>query len=276
MLLVQLHASGIFLAVGTVVVLSISRMLHPRGVILGLKVHLGGVLLGLLLGLIPLLPYINYQIKTGCEDCNNYSSYRAGEAQVAPTFDSKAFLRPFQFINGSGWDNTLGSLGYRDFLEQYPLARIINFIFLLEFLLLPVGVFYLCSPRRSQSPPSRWILVGLAVLIPIIYFLTKTPAHLYYFLIISPISILIYAIGIIHLGGAKAHLRGVSIAVISIIIIINIIFEISFYKYLTDNPMVPGDYGATFKVAKEMAEERGLNGLERAEFWINLFNSSGS
>ncbi len=264
LLLAQLHASGVFLTITVIIIITCITVIQRT------KVNFKYALLGLILGLIPLLPYINYQIKTGCEDCRNYSAYQEGEAAAVPFFDGNAFLRPFQFVNGAGWDNVLGNDGFRDFKERNPLVGMFNFVFLIEFLLLPVGVFYIWKQRREW-----WSLVGLLILIPVIYFLTKTPSHLYYFLIISPITILIYTFGIFYLGG-KAHLEGVrahlpGVTLIAIIIIINIIFEIMFYKYLSETKVIPGDYGATFSVVKEMAGER--RGLERAEYWVGLFSN---
>ena len=290
-LLAQLHASGVFLIIATVIVLFFSYVIPAKAGIQSmesrskvdpvlrrddkLKLNFKFALFGLFLGLIPLLPYINYQIRTGCEDCRNYSAYQEGEAAAMPIFDENAFLRPFQFINGSGWDNTLGDEGFRDFKESYPIAGLFNFIFLLEFLLLPVGLFYIFKHKKEHR-----FLIAFLLLIPVLYFITKTPSHLYYFLIISPITILIYTFGIFHLRGEKMrlHLGGV---ILGIIITINIIFELMFYSYLSETKVISGDYqqavssfggyGATYGVVKEMVGEK--QGLERAEFFVNLFNS---
>ncbi len=263
MLLAQLHASGIFLAVGTVIVLAIAH-LRGRVHLEGVRAHLPGVIAGLVLGLIPLLPYLGYQIQNGCPDCQAFLAYQAGEAITAvPTFDPNAFLRPFQFINGSGFQNALGEEVYRQFLENYPLIGFFNYVFLLQFLLLPIGAFYLYRFRIKSGMTA----VGTLLLVSLLVFISKTPAHLYYFLIISPISILIYSLGISVL---RSHL--IQGATLVIIMVINIIFTFSLYKFL-------GDFGVSYGVIKQLSEEKLIQfkdrpdyNLIRAEYWVNLFN----
>ncbi|MBI2017788.1 glycosyltransferase family 39 protein [Candidatus Daviesbacteria bacterium] len=266
-LLAQLHVSGLFLAAAIVITVLARRV----------KINWKAALLGLSLSLIPLLPYIAYQFQTSCEDCQAYLTYQSGEALGAlPFFDSNSFLRPFQFINGSGFQNALGEEGYRDFLDKYPFINILNLIFLLEFGLFILGVIFLCSPvspRGSQSPPPRWLLI-LIFVVPLLVFITRTPGHLYYFLIVSPISILVYALSLahlrklLHLEGVRAHLPGV--ITLAVIIVINIIFNFSFYKFLGEEKIIPGDYGAIYSITKEMAEEKNMR---IGEYVISLYNN---
>lgn len=249
-LLIQLHASGIFLGLASIIIITIITVIQKT------KINFKFALLGLCLSLIPLSPYLIYQLQNNCPDCQAFLTYQSGETVSAePVFDSNAFIRPFQLINGTGFQNALGEEGYRQFLDQNQVIGVFNYIFLLQFCLLPVGIFYL---YRFRVRPGMTV-VGILFLVPLLVFLTKTAAHLYYFLILSPIVILIYSLGITHPWGVKAHFRGVLImSVIAVIIVINIIFNLAFFDYLTQIGSIPGDYGSTYKIIKQQAETRGM------------------
>lgn len=251
-LLAQLHASGIFLGVTTIIIVGVNR----------LRINWKFALVGLILSLLPLLPYLGYQLQNNCPDCQAFLSYQEGEALVTPFFDGNNFLRPFQFINGSSWMTILGEEGYQDFLTKYPFIKIFEFIFLFEFLLLFLGVFIILKEKRQL-----WWLAGFLVLMPTLYFLTKTPGHLYYFVIVSPIVILIYTLGL-----ELFRKRWIPISLGITMLLVNIIFEISFYQFLSEQRVIRGDYGATFGVIKELTEQQGLTGQDKTFYWVNLFN----
>ena len=245
-LLTQLHTSGLFLVLPSAIAIIATRV----------KINWKYVLIGLALSIVPILPYVAFQLQNGCPDCQAFFTYQKGEALTAiPFFDTNAFLRPFQFINGSGFQNVLGEDGYRDFLDQYPWLGLFNIIFLLEFGLFVLGLVFLI-------PRSR-IVLAILIGVPLLIFISRTPAHLYYFLIVSPISILAYALGtvplgkLLHLEGVRAHLPGV--IVIATIISVNIIFMLMFYQFLDKRGQIQGDYGSIYRVTEQKAVEKGMN-----------------
>ncbi len=275
-LLSQLHASGIFLsvAVGLTMLLYVilgrsssddSRIDSGRA---RMTINWKYAILGLLVSLIPLLPYISYQARTGCADCKALSTYQQGGALLTPFFDSNAFLRPFQFIGGTSFDGALGTEGYQAFVQAYPFIGTLSFVSFFSFLLLPLGIIYILQKKRELL-----FLPCMLMLVTLIYFFTQTAGYLYYFLIISPITMLIYTLGIVHLGGVlgkgSATIRGViTITIITVIIVINIIFEFSLYQYLSIVKVVPGDYGPIYSVTKQRA---GQKGLPVEEYTISLY-----
>lgn len=255
-LLAQLHASGLFLAVATVITVLVMRI----------KINWKSALLGLIISLIPLLPYIAFQFQTGCGDCQAFFNYR-DEAKV---FDANVFLRPFELISGSSFAVVAG--------EDQTFVKVFNMIFLLEFILAILGIIYIIRKERKYL----WLLIFLGV-VPLLYLITQTPAHMYYFVIVMPIMIIIYTLGIVHLGGVLANrsatIRGVLLAVV---IIINIIFEIFFYKFLWEKQNIEGDFGPIYKLTRQKVDTRLQNvrdhpdyELIKAESFVREFLAPG-
>lgn len=254
MLLAQLHASGIFLGLASIIVITIITVITKT------RINFKFALLGFLISLIPLIPYLIYQLQNNCPDCQAYVTYQQGEALGAvPFFDPNSFLRPFQFIGGSGFQNALGEEGLGDFVEKYPLIGVINFVFLLEFIIFILGIVFLIKQKR-------YVLLGILGLAAILIFITRTPGYLYYFLIVSPILILIYSLGIILISQKMGRIGLISL--IGLILLSNIVFTFSFYKYLSETKIVPGDYGQIYSLLKEQAQEKGMR-VE--EFVISLY-----
>lgn len=256
-LIVQLHVSGLFLAAGIVAMLI---ALHLQGV----RAQLGSVLIGLAVSLVPLLPYVAYQFQNNCPDCSAFSNYQ----NEIKTFDSNVFVRPFQLIGGSSFQIILGD-DYQEFSGKFPVINIFNYLFLLEFLLAIIGAVYIFKHKMYF-----WAVIP--ILVTSLYFITQTSAVMHYFVILIPIMILFYALGITQFF----HPRGVlAITVITFIIIINIIFELSFYNFLSEKQNISGDYGPVFKLSAQQAEEKLTQFKERSdyeliksEYWVNLFN----
>lgn len=254
----QLHASGIFLMATTIGVMLISRV----------NISWKYALLGLFISLIPFLPYLTYQISTGCEDCRNIFNYQSESKQT----DINVFLRPFQFIGGSSFDLVLGE-DYSLFTDHFPAVNFFNIVFLLEFILGILGVIYFLK-HKTYTAVHKLYLLGVAAVVPLLYLITQTPAHLYYFIILSPIMIVVYALGIASLR------RAFSITIVTIIIIINIIFEASFYSFLSQKQNIQGDFGPIYRLTKQEAEEKLIKykdskdyELVKSEYYVNLFNN---
>lgn len=260
-LLAQLHASGIFITVITFIIVITFITLKRQ-----LKFNWKAALLGLIVSLIPLLPYIAYQFQTGCEDCQNFFSYR----EEVKAFDINVFLRPFQLINGSSFQILLGD-DYENFLQEFSFVKVFNLIFLAEFVLGILGIVYIIKKERRYS----FLLIYLGA-VPLLYLITQTPAHMHYFIILSPIMILIYILGL-----RWFKKPWINITIITIIIFINVIFTLLFYQFLDQKQNIQGDYGPIYRVTEKQAEEKLVQykgnpdyQLIRAEWYVNLFSQN--
>ncbi len=261
-LLGQLHASGWFLSVAVAVSILIFRI----------KVNFKMLLIGLVIGLIPLIPYIWYQISSDpfCPDCQTLFSYQ-GEAKE---FDGINFLRPFEFINGSSFQQVLGN-DYQNFLDDNPIVKPMVLIFLLEFIGVIAGVWFIIKYKRQSL-----FLVVLLAIIPVLYLVTRTPAIMHYFIILSIVMILIDALSLDWLFVTASNLKYLGWGIFGFVVLMNILFEASFYSFLSKKQSIAGDYGSVFRITSQATDEK-LAGqkdnpdyqLIKSEYFVNLFNS---
>ena len=248
-LMAQLHASGMFLAVAAFVGLLVLRV----------KMNWKFALLGLMVSLITYLPYVAYQIQNSCPDCQTFVSYQSEEVGV----DGNVFLRPFQLLGGSSFEIVLGS-DFQLFADSYPLIRIINMFFLVVILGMFAGIGYLIKGYKRKEYLFLLIVSGVVTLL---YFITKTPAHMHYFLIVLPIMILIFSVGLSRLGGKRFWIPACAGMTV---VIVNIFFMMTFYEFLSLKKDINGDYGTIYSLSKEQAQERNMK-IE--EYVIYLYNN---
>ncbi len=234
-LLMQLHGSGLFLAVATVVIL----------IMLRIRINVRKALIGILIGLIPVIPYILFQISSypTCPDCAAFLKYQ----HSFRSFDFTNFLRPFQTVGGLGYHFVLGK-SYAEFIAVYPLVNLLKYVFTSAILVILAVILFISVKKR------RFLyLVIYFMAIPLLYFITKTSAYMHYFVIIIPVSVLLFAISInavYSLVRSKFLKIGV-IAYFLLFVASNIAFLISFYQFLEFKKQIEGDYGQIYSVTRE-------------------------
>lgn len=233
-LLVQLHGSGFFLLVGTILILLIMRI----------KNNLKSAAYGVLIGLIPAIPYFLFQINAypPCPDCEAFFKYQ----QSFRIFDFNNFLRPFQIIGGLGYHFILGK-SYADFTHAFPVINLLKYVFASGFLIILAGIFFIIARSRKYL----YLVIYFAV-IPFLYFITKTTAYMHYFVIIIPVSILLFAI---VLGNVYSLLRNkfLKISVLAYFLFFlssNIIFLFFFYNFIAAKKQIEGDYGPVYSLTR--------------------------
>lgn len=237
MLLIQLHGSGFFLFAVTVFILLILRI----------KINIKNAALGLLIGLIPSIPYIFFQITSfpSCPDCEAMIKYQ----QSFRAFDFNNLLRPFQIISGLGYHFTLGK-SYGDFITMYPIVNILKYIFASGFLFILLGILFIIFKRKYL-----FILIYF-VSVPFLYLITKTPAYMHYFVIIIPVSVLLFAISISSLLSLLQNkfFKMFIVTYFLLFIVANIIFTNSFYTFVKIKKHIEGDYGPMYFFTKSFIE----------------------
>lgn len=237
-LLVQLHASGFFLLVTTILVL----------IILRIRFNVWQALVGILIGLIPAIPYLVFQLTSVpvCTDCEAFFKYQ----NLPRTFDIYNLVRPFQLMNGQGYHFTLGE-SFDSFVSFFPFLAILKYFFLSSFLVPLAGVVFILTKKRNY-----FFLILYLVFIPLLYFVTRTIAYMHYFVILIPFIVVLYAIsfsGFYNL--VKMKLFKILIILVFIIFIsANIIFLYSLNQFLSFNKTIKGDYGPIFSLTKQSVE----------------------
>lgn len=239
-LLIQLHASGLFLAVATVIVFFILRV----------KINFWQMLIGIVLGLIPAIPYIVFQLTANpsCPDCEAFVKYQQSEH----SFDIYSLIRPFQLMNGQGYHFVLGN-NYADFIFFFPFLNTLKYFFLSSFLIPLAGIFFILTKKRNYL-----FLILYLIIIPLLYFVTRTTPYMHYFVLLIPIVATIYAIsfsGFYYLAKTRL-LKIVIVLIFSCFVASNIIFLYSFYQYLSFSKIINGDYGPIFSYTQELKNKK--------------------
>jgi len=242
-LLIQLHGSGLFLFTVTILILLILRI----------RVSFKSVILGILIGLIPILPYVFFQISSYplCPDCEAFLKYQ----QSFRAFDFNNFLRPFQIISGLGFYFVLGKT-YADFIAIFPLINLLKYIFASGFLTTLMGILFVVTKKQKYL-----FLVIYFITLPFLFFITKTPAYMHYFVIIIPMSMLLFAIFISSAYSAvrSRFLKASIIAYFLLFLVSNITFTFFFYSFLGSKKFIEGDYGPIYSLTKDFIEKETSN-----------------
>lgn len=241
-LLFQQHFSGFYFLILTPFILAICKI----------KFSFKYAFIGLVLGLIPALPYISYNLSSTpiCIDCRAFFSFQ----NEIKTFDYSNFIRPSQILTGLFFEDALGN-NMPEFLSIYPLLNLFNKIFLLEFILPILGAFYILKFHKKY----RFILFYL--FIPFIYFLTKNPARMYYFIVLMPVMLILFGSAFQLFFKLTKNIIVKILIIILLILIIgsNLLFEFYFYQYLTNKKIIDGNYGTIYSVTKNYVESQIKN-----------------
>lgn len=238
-LLCQQHFSGFYLLILTPMILIICKI----------KFSFKYAFIGFLLGLIPALSYISYNLSSTpfCVDCQAFLSFQ-GEVR---SFDLNNFMRPSQILTGLYFEDALGN-NMAEFIHQNSLLNVVNFIFLLEFILPLFGIFYILKYHRKYS----FILFYL--FIPLIYFLTKNPARMYYFIVVVPSMLILFGSAFqLFFRFAKNLFAKISVIILLVIMIgSNLFFVYSFYQFLNFKKVIDGNFGPIYPVTKIYVESQ--------------------
>lgn len=242
-LLIQLHGSGIFLFLTTILVLVVSKI----------RFSVKKATAGFLIGLIPALPYLIFQVTAYplCPDCEALLKYQ----QAFRVFDLNNFVRPFQVIGGLGYHFVLGN-DYADFIAVSPLVDILKYIFASGFLITAIGILAIVFKKRKYL-----FLVIYFLFVPILYFITKTPAYMHYFVIIIPITSLIFAISVTTAYDFISNklFKIMILGYFLLFIVSNILFLCFFYRFIGFKKQINGDYGPIYSLTKSFIDKETSN-----------------
>ncbi len=237
-LLIQLHGSGLFLLAITILILIVLRV----------KLNLKSAAAGILIGLISAIPYVFFQFNSFplCPDCEAFLKYQ----NSIRIFDFNNFLRPFQIISGLGYHFILGK-SYNDFTNAYPLVNLLKYVFALGFLAIISGLFLIIKKREYL------FLAIYFVSFPILYLITRTPAYMHYFVIIIPVSVLLFAISIasVYSYAQGRFLKSIVIMGFSVFLVSNILFLYFFNNFLEIERNIEGDYGPIYSLTQSFIEK---------------------
>ncbi len=196
------------------------------------------IILGLFVGLLPIIPYIIFEINNNCPDCKSFIESRA---RLTTNFSPQLLLKPFQITGISGFDFLIGNK-----FTNLTKINLISKILLLFYPLLISGVFLFYKENKKYR-----VFVYATFLTPIFYFLLRIENLMHYFIILLPIIYLIVGYLFSFLTTHKIkYVRSLGYSLFFVVIICYTALNIQLFVYLSRNTNIEGDYGSIFSYTK--------------------------
>lgn len=202
-----------------------------------IKLNLKYILIGGLLGLIPLLPYLGYEIKSGYPDIKAAFS---SQNKLGSKRSLSLFLRPLE-ITGQGYINFELGPNLDTLIKKFPLMKEVRMIFYFEYILIMVGAF-ICVKKLK---PLRFLSIP-TIILPLLYFLLKIEPFMHYYIIILPILFIFLGVSFEFLFNQKNKLLGfISLVLFLSLVSSSFYFDFSFFSLLKSQGSLQGDYGSS-------------------------------
>ncbi len=228
LLLIQIHHSVLFFILPLTLVMILYKI----------KISYKFLILGILIGLIPTLHYIYYQLTSGCFDCRMFLT--SGQ-RVADQANLLLFIRPFQILNQGNFFAVLGEdIIY--FSQKFPIAYFFKQLYYLEYILLPIGAFLFYKLFKKTG-----FIVLPIISLPLIYAFFKLEPHIHYYLIIAPFLFLFLGISFYYLLSNKnKFIKYLSAFLFLTLIIFSLYYNFAFYQTIRNQENISGDYGLIY------------------------------
>ncbi len=228
LLLLQIHQANLFF------LLPLSVFLYFKKPVFSKK----SALIGLLIGALPILPFLLFQLQQGCPDCSAVLSVSNRLSDNNPLI---LFLRPLQIINQGNFYSLMGD-DMLPFSLQYPIIFSLRRLLYLEYLLLPIGFFLYWKRQKPLRP-----LLYAALILPVLYLLARIEPLLHYFIILMPLLFLFLGTVFSELLKRKNVLvKTASLIICMGFIVTSFLFDHAFFRFLAERKGLKGDYGTSF------------------------------
>lgn len=221
--LIQLHQISILFV-------SILLLLLIRSV----RINFKYLLIGGILGTIPLLPFLNYEIKNGSPDLRAIFS---SQQRLSSNRSLSLFLRPLQITGQGNFSFILGN-DLDTFVKKFNLIDKLRRLFYAEYILIILGIL-LCVKKLKSSR----LLAYSAISLPFLYFLLKIDSFMHYYIIILPLLFLFLGISFEFLFKKNKLFIFLFLA----LIISSIAFNFAFFQLLKEKGNLRGDYGDSLR-----------------------------
>ncbi|MEX2012938.1 MAG: glycosyltransferase family 39 protein [Candidatus Levyibacteriota bacterium] len=237
LVLVQLHpVSAVFILITSVFMLKKTRL------------NLKYAIYGILIGILPLIPYAAYEIQNGCPNC---SAFLQSRNKLSPEFSIQTFMRPFQILGVGDFRFILGD-DTLTFAEKFPFAYKAREVLYSEYLMLPFGILIYIIKNKQLS------FLGTAVILTtILYFFLKIETFMHYYIILMPLLFLFLASAFSYfLRSKNFFVKMGALLLLTAILASSVSFNRAFFELLRINGGTSGDYGAAYISSDKEARVR--------------------
>jgi len=236
--LIQLYHPTIFFVFLTTVFLLTQKV----------KIHFRYVGIGIILGIIPLMPYLSYAIQNSCEGC---SAFLKIKEKLSVQYSVEMFLRPLQAVGQGHFQFILGN-DMVTFAAKYPFIYEFRKLLYIPYLLLPVGMIIFWKKYTKFR-----FFVYATISTPVVYFFIRLEPFMHYFAVIFPILFIFLGVVLAGLFSIKNLFVKFFTSLLFIIIVATLFsFNTAFFDLLKDQKSLAGDYGTSFSQLEKSTKDR--------------------
>lgn len=236
--LMQLHQI-IFIFIGTLSFFMIFQKV---------KIDIKYILIGTIIGIIPLLPFVFFEIKNNCPDCK---SIIASRNRLSSQRSLNLFFQPLQIASQGNFRFILGN-DTLVFSQKFPFVERLRKIFYFEYFLIPLGIFLFIKKFSKLRA-----LAYCSILLPTTYYFLKIEPFMHYYIILIPFVFIFLGVAFDYLFERKNLLIKFGSLIIFILIIFESIgFNLSFFKLLSEQNYLSGDYGSSYQNINSETEKK--------------------
>jgi len=231
----QIHFSGFLMIPWVFLILFLARE----------QLKMKEILLGFLGGVIPLVPYLLFQIKNGFAD---FSLLLSGKFNQLAFFDPHSFTSPFRIMAGFYFARVLQA-DYQEFLNFVPFQKEIMGIFNLQSLLVIAGLIGSIFLVKKTLPLWSGFLTMMAF-----SFISRRPALPFYEEPYFPFLFAFMGIALWQIWQLGKIGRMISSTLFFFFLGANLIFIFSFFNFVHQKQQINGDYGLVYRQKEQLVQ----------------------
>ncbi len=231
--LVQMHQSSILF------LLPLSLFLFRQKIIINIKY----MVIGFLIGIMPIIPYFLYELANGCPDCMVVLNI---QERLSPQLSFEIFMRPLQILSQGNFNFVLGD-DMVILAKNFPLVYYLRVGLYIEYILIPLSVFLFWKKEKTVR-----FLVYVALSLPLLYFILRFEPFMHYFILLMPLLFLFLGFSFsIYLTSKIRLVRYFFSFIFLLLLVASISFNYAFFELVKAQKTIKGDYGTIYAVTKK-------------------------
>lgn len=231
--LMQLHQASILF------LFPLALFLFRQKIIINIKY----MIIGFLIGIVPIIPYFLYELTNGCPDC---TALLGLQERLSPERSLEIFIRPLQILSQGNFNFVLGD-DMVIFAKNFPLIYYLRVGLYIEYILIPFSLFLFWKKEKNVR-----FLVYAALSLPLLYFILRFEPFMHYFILLVPLLFLFLGFSFsIYLTSKIQPVRYFFSLIFLLLLAASISFNYAFFEVVRAQKTIKGDYGTIYAATKE-------------------------
>lgn len=236
--LIQLHQASIFFLAPLSIFLFFKKT----------KINYKYILVGIIIGIVPLIPYLMYELSNGCPDC---TSILTSSQKLKSSPSLEIFQKPFQILSQGDFDFVFGTESFKLFSKEYKIAFELRKVLYLFYFIIPFSALMFIKLYKKFD-----FLIYSLITTCIIYYILKIEPRMHYFILFIPILALFIGAAFDYVTTTGKMLKKISILFIATIFSVLIFCNFTFFDFVRKHGGTGGDYGAIYAQTKKDTDKK--------------------